>query len=121
KNVPAAWEWPSMRAAYLGLADRYRSQLARALTLMATAEPPVVVHCAGGRDRTGIACGMALWLSGVEPAAIAADHAMSDESWSPFNAEWLASAPDDEERERRRRISAPAGRTLVDVLEEIDE
>lgn len=119
-DVPAAWEWPSMREAYLGLADRYRNQLAQALTLMATAEPPVVVHCAGGRDRTGIACGMALWLAGVEPDAIAADHAMSDESWAPFHADWLASAADDDERERRRRISAPAGRTLVDVLEEID-
>jgi hypothetical protein len=120
QDVPAAWEWPSMREAYLGLADSYRSELAQALMLMATAEPPVVVHCAGGRDRTGLACGMALWLAGVELDAIAADHVMSDDNWGPHTANWLASAADDDERERRRRISAPAGRTLVDVLEEID-
>jgi hypothetical protein len=118
--VPAAWEWPSMREAYLGLADRFRRELARTLTLLGRADPPAAVHCAGGRDRTGIACGMALWLAGAEPDAIAADHALSDESWAPFNAEWLAGAPDDAERERRRRISQPAGRTLVDVLEEIE-
>ncbi len=63
---------------------------------------------------------MALWLAGAEPDAIAADHALSDESWAPFNEEWLAGATDDEERERRRRVSQPAGRTLVEVLEEIE-
>jgi len=121
RRVPDAWDWPSMREAYLALADRYRDQLAQALTLLGDAEPPAAIHCAGGRDRTGIACGMALWLAGAELDAIAADHALSDESWAPHNHEWLASAPDDEERERRRRISQPAGRTLVDVLREIEQ
>lgn len=118
--VAAAWEWPSMHDAYLALADRYRGALARTLTALGSADPPVVVHCAGGRDRTGIACGMAQWLAGVEPEAMAADHALSDESWAPFNKEWLAQAPDEAERERRLRVSQPAGRTLVDVLEEIE-
>ncbi|HKU57804.1 MAG TPA: tyrosine-protein phosphatase [Gaiellaceae bacterium] len=121
RPLPAAWNWPSMREAYLELADHYRAQLAQALTLLGDAEPPAAIHCAGGRDRTGIACGMALWLAGVEPDAIAADHALSDESWAPHNEEWLASAPDDEERARRRRISEPAGRTLAEVLEEIEK
>jgi protein-tyrosine phosphatase len=120
RPVPAAWDWPSMREAYLALADRYRGSLAGALTALGSAEPPVAVHCAGGRDRTGIACGMAQWLAGVEPDAIAADHALSDDNWAPFNAEWLAQAPDEAERDRRRRISQPAGRTLVDVLEDIE-
>jgi hypothetical protein len=121
RPLPAAWDWPSMREAYLALADRYRGELAQALTLLGDAEPPAAIHCAGGRDRTGIACGMALWLAGVEPDAIAADHALSDESWLPHNEHWLAEAPDEAERERRRRISQPAGRTLVEVLEEIEE
>ena len=120
RDVLVAWEWPSMREAYLGLADHYRGSLGRALTALGNADPPAAIHCAGGRDRTGIACGMALWMAGVEHDAIAADHALSDESWAPHNADWLAQAPDDTERERRRRISEPAGRTLVDVLEEID-
>lgn len=120
RAVPAAWDWPSMREAYLALSDRYRGALARALTALGNAEPPAAIHCAGGRDRTGIACGMALWLAGVEPDAIAADHAMSDEHWAPFNEDWLARAANVEDRERRRRISQPAGRTLVEVLEEIE-
>jgi hypothetical protein len=120
RPIPAAWDWPSMREAYLALADHYRGSLAQALTALGSADPPVAVHCAGGRDRTGIACGMAQWLAGVEPEAIAADHALSDESWAPYNQEWLAQAPDDAERDRRRRISEPAGRTLVEVLEAIE-
>jgi hypothetical protein len=120
RPVPDAWDWPSMREAYLALADRYRAELAHALTLLGDADPPAAIHCAGGRDRTGIACGMALWLAGAEPEAIAADHALSDESWAPHNQEWLAQAADELERERRLRVSQPAGRTLVDVLEEIE-
>jgi hypothetical protein len=120
REVPVAWDWPSMREAYLGLADHYRGSLAQALTALGNAAPPAAIHCAGGRDRTGIACGMALWLAGAEHDAIAADHALSDESWAPFNVNWLAEAPDDAERERRRRISEPAGRTLIEVLEEIE-
>ena len=121
RPLPAAWDWPSMREAYLALADRYRAELAQALTLLGDAEPPAAIHCAGGRDRTGIACGMALWLAGVEPEAIAADHALSDVHWGPLNQEWLAAAPDEEERARRRRVSQPAGRTLAEVLEDIEE
>ena len=120
RPVPAAWDWPSMREAYLALADHYRAELAGALTLLGQAEPPAAIHCAGGRDRTGIACGMALWLAGVEPDAIAVDHALSDEHWAPYNDEFLDRAEDDAERERRLRIIQPPGRTLVEVLEEID-
>jgi hypothetical protein len=120
RELDAAWNWPSMREAYLDLARGFSGQLAQALTAVGSGEPPVAVHCSGGRDRTGIACGMALWLAGVEPDAIAADHALSDESWAPYTDEWLAEAPDEEERERRLRILQPAGRTLAEVLEEIE-
>ena len=120
RPLPAAWDWPSMREAYLALADHYRAELAQALTLLGRAEPPAAIHCAGGRDRTGIACGMALWLAGVEPDTIAADHALSDENWAPHNEDWLAAAPDERERKRRLRILEPPGRTLAEVLEEIE-
>jgi protein-tyrosine phosphatase len=120
RPVAAAWEWPTMREAYLGLADRYRGELAQALTLLGSSEPPAAIHCAGGRDRTGIACGMALWLAGVEPDAIAADHSLSDVHLAERSASWLAQSADEAERERRKRVIQPPGRTLVEVLEELE-
>ena len=36
------------------------------------------------------------------------------------SANWLAQSPDEKERERRERVVRPPGRTLVDVLEEIE-
>jgi protein tyrosine/serine phosphatase len=120
RPVAAAWDWPTMREAYLGLADHYRAELAQALTLLGDANPPAAIHCAGGRDRTGIACGMALWLAGVEPDVIAADHALSDENLAGRSSDWLAQATSEEELERRRRVIQPPGRTLSEVLEEIE-
>jgi len=54
------------------------------------------------------------------PETIAEDHARSDESWAPLIQEWFDEAPDEEERQRRRNIAAPAGRTMVDVLADVD-
>ena len=119
-TVPIVWEWPSMLVAYRGLLEGFQPRFAATVSRVARSESPVVVHCQGGRDRTGIACGMALWLAGVEPDAIAADHALSDESWAPQNAEWIAEAPDAWEQERRRRIVRPAGETMARVLDGLD-
>ena len=118
---PVVWGWPTIREAYDGLIATFRPELAAAVSALARAEPPVAVHCSGGRDRTGIVCGLAAWLAGVEPDAIGADHALSDESWGPTHPAWFDAAPDEAERERRRRIATPAGRTLPDVLEQLEE
>ena len=63
---------------------------------------------------------MALWLAGVEPDVIAADHALSDENLAVRSSDWLAQATSEEELERRRRVIQPPGRTLSEVLEEIE-
>jgi protein-tyrosine phosphatase len=115
-----AHDWPSMRIGYLALLDRFRTQFADAISTLATADGPVVVHCQGGRDRTGLVVALALQLVGVDPETIAADHARSDENWAPFLNAWYEEAPTEEERERRRRIARPAGRTMAQVLAEVD-
>jgi hypothetical protein len=61
-----------------------------------------------------------LRLAGVPLETIAADHALSDVSWAPQNAEWIAEAPDAWEQERRRRIVRPAGETMARVLDGLD-
>jgi protein-tyrosine phosphatase len=120
REAQAAWEWSSMHEAYLALLDRFRRKFAAVVETIAAAEGPVVVHCSGGRDRTGLAVALILRLAGVDPGTIAADHALSDESWGPHNEAWFAKARDEEERERRRRIARPAGRTMAGILDEVD-
>jgi protein-tyrosine phosphatase len=117
---PVVLEWPSMREAYLALLEGFPRAFAATVSAVARADSPVVVHCQGGRDRTGLASALMLRLAGVPLDVIAADHALSDENWAPQNEEWLAEAADEWERERRRRVIRPAGETMAQVLGGLD-
>jgi hypothetical protein len=72
-------------SSYVPPADTYgpmlehnRDRIARAFRALAEAPPgAVVVHCFGGRDRTGVLVALALAVAGVEPAAIVADYALT--------------------------------------------
>lgn len=66
---------PRIFARYL--ADRPETAAA-VVKAVAAAEPGgIVVHCAGGRDRTGLTSLVLLALAGVEPAVIAEDYELS--------------------------------------------
>lgn len=113
-------EWPSMFDGYVALLEHFQTSFARAIAEVGGASAPVVIHCQGGRDRTGLVVALVLQLAGVDPEAIASDHAHSDEIWAPLIERWLAEAPTESERERRRWITAPAGRTMIEVLAAVE-
>ena len=119
-EVPAVREWRSMLEAYRALLGRFQAELAGAAMTVAQAETTVVIHCVGGRDRAGLASALILRLAGVPLEAIAADHALSDENWAPYRERWCAEAADEWERERRRRVTRPAGTTMAEVLADLD-
>lgn len=52
----------------------YPSKFAAVFTAIGSAPGSVLVHCAGGKDRTGMVIAMLLTLSGVEKDAIVADY-----------------------------------------------
>jgi protein-tyrosine phosphatase len=114
-------DWPSMREGYLEVLEHFRQRFARVVGELAASDGPVVIHCMGGRDRTGLAVALVLRLAGVAPETIAEDHAQSDENWAPFLDAWYAEADTEEELERRRRIAAPAGTAMVGVLAELEQ
>jgi protein-tyrosine phosphatase len=118
--APSNLDWPAMRDGYLGLLESARPRFVRVIGLVAKAETPVVVHCQGGRDRTGLVAALLLALAGVDYETIAADHALSDENWAPYLDAFYAEAETQDERERRRRITAPAGRTMAEILEDVE-
>ncbi|MGY0233349.1 tyrosine-protein phosphatase [Longispora urticae] len=61
---------------YLDLTDEGAAELATCLDLLATPDAgPVVFHCAGGKDRTGVLAALVLGLLGASDQAIVADYA----------------------------------------------
>ena len=58
--------------------DRFPERSARVIAAIARAKPGgVLVHCVGGRDRTGQVAMLVLALVGVPPEAVAADYELS--------------------------------------------
>lgn len=65
--------------------ERFPERSAEVVGAIAQARPGgVVFHCQGGRDRAGQIAMLVLVLVGVEPEAIAADYALSDERLRPL-------------------------------------
>jgi len=70
-------EPPAVRS-YLGYLTDSPDQVLSALRSLATGGPgAAVVHCAAGKDRTGVVCALALAVAGVEAEAIIADYALT--------------------------------------------
>jgi protein-tyrosine phosphatase len=119
-QVAVVVEWPSMQEAYRGLLEEFPQQFAAAVTTVARADGPVVIHCHAGRDRTGLTCALMLRLAGVGVEAIAVDHALSDDFLAPWWQSWHDDAPDEETRERRMRVTEMRVEAMVEVLESVD-
>jgi protein tyrosine/serine phosphatase len=64
---------------YLGYLENRPDKVTGALREIATAPGAVIVHCAAGKDRTGVIVALALTAAGVEPEAVVADYAATDE------------------------------------------
>ena len=62
-------------ASYLRYLDRRPDSILAALRAIAEPEGATVVHCAAGKDRTGVIVALALSVVGVPPDVIAADYA----------------------------------------------
>jgi hypothetical protein len=83
---------------------RYPGKFAAVFAAIADAGGGVLVHCAGGRDRTGLVASMLLALAGVEEEAIAdhyeqgfrgaAEHRGHGLGYDPVSGQW-ATAPDE--------------------------
>jgi len=114
---PVAWR----RGNYLAILEHAGENFARAAAAVAGApEAAVLVHCAGGADRTGLVVALLLRVAGVDVDTIAADYAESEQSWAPFVGQWIDGAGDEGERAKRRLLSVMPAEAMRDVLLELE-
>lgn len=119
-------EPPAVRI-YLGyLADRGDAVVA-ALRALTTTDGASVVHCAAGKDRTGVVVALTLAVAGVPHEEIAVDYGLSGDVIHQIMARLSASptyARDAAAREAPPRDSSaqtPRAETMTRVLELLDE
>lgn len=92
---------------YLDLARDGAEGLAEAITLISDPEAaPVVVHCAAGKDRTGVVCGLTLATLGVSDVDIAGDYALSTAASEAFTA-WVRQTLPDHPETPQQMLSSP--------------
>ena len=115
-SIPAATQ-----LVYSELLELRGAELAAAVTAVADAPPgAVLVHCVGGKDRTGLVVALLLRLAGVPVDDVAADYALSADYLAPRHERWFAEAADEVELERMRRIAATPAESMRAVLEELE-
>lgn len=79
RPVPREEEDPKLFA-YRGYLNHRPENVLAALRLLADPENgPTVVHCAAGKDRTGVICALVEEVAGVERDAVVDDYALSNE------------------------------------------
>ncbi|MEV4535081.1 tyrosine-protein phosphatase [Asanoa sp. NPDC049518] len=67
------------------------TEISQALAVIAAAgSAPVVIHCAAGKDRTGLLAALVLRLVGVSDDDIIADYALTELAAAKFIADWQA-------------------------------
>ena len=106
---------------YIDFLGRCGPNFAAAIRAIADAPPGgVVVHCHGGKDRTGLVVALLLSLAGVSREEIADDYALSEANLAEHQTRWEDEAEDEAERERRRQIGRTPREAMIGVLDELD-
>jgi protein-tyrosine phosphatase len=120
-SVRAASHAEATREVYLIFLEHFRTNVTAAIRAVGQApEGGVVVHCHGGKDRTGLVTAFLLRLAGVSIREIAADYALSEERLRTRHEQWFASAADEAELARLHRIAATPESSMVEVLQELE-
>ena len=107
---------------YLGYLDEAPDQVVQALRALTTAGGAALVHCAAGKDRTGVVVALALAVAGVPREEIVADYALTAERIEAIRDRLVASPTYAEDMKRRplddMRPHALSMRHFFDRLDE---
>jgi protein tyrosine/serine phosphatase len=129
-EVPTA-QLPAAREAFAAAAsrgeinildvDHNRFGMASVVGAIADAQPGgVLIHCHGGKDRTGMVVAILLAYLGVSDDDIAEDYALSMLNLEPLIIEWLDSTSQDPaERDRLRALATPTREAMLDTIDHL--
>jgi protein-tyrosine phosphatase len=108
--------------AYMSYLRRRPDSIVGSLRAIARTDGAVLVHCAAGKDRTGVVVALALDAAGVDRDTIVGDYLASRERIEAIIARLMGSATyrDELEGHDPQRL-APAPGTMERVLELVDE
>ena len=105
---------------YVDFLERNRDRFGRALAAVADAPGPVVIHCMGGKDRTGLVAALLLRLAGVAIDEIGRDYSLSASNLAVTLDGWLDSAPNELERRRREKLSQTPAIAMTRVIADVE-
>jgi protein tyrosine/serine phosphatase len=105
---------------YVDFLERFRERFGEAIAAVADADGAVVVHCMGGKDRTGLVAALLLRLAGVSRETIGEDYAVSSGNLAPESARWIDEAEDERERAKRRKLSGTPAAGMIRTIAEIE-
>lgn len=130
RNVPFEDPAAGPPAEPVTLADQYREMLVRfkprvatvMTTLARASSGPVLIHCRGGQDRTGLISALLLDLVSVPRKVIGEDYALTAECLRPLMDEWLTNGTGERaEREQFHAKYTPRAEIIIDVLNDVDQ
>jgi protein tyrosine/serine phosphatase len=111
----------STRDVYVIFLERFKTNVSLGVRAVARApEGGVVVHCVGGKDRTGLLTALLLHVVGVPEEEIAADYALSEERLRTRHEAWFEAAESEEELARLQRISQTPPGSMLGVFRELE-
>jgi protein-tyrosine phosphatase len=107
---------------YLGYLEDRPESVASAVRAIADAPGAALVHCAAGKDRTGVVIALALSAVGVPPEEVIADYAATDEKIEAILRRLMGSRTYEEDLKKgtidRHR---PRAETMKAFLEQVQE
>jgi protein-tyrosine phosphatase len=105
---------------YVPWLERWPERFGEAFAAIADADGGVVVHCMGGKDRTGIVAALLLRLAGVSLEEIGRDYSLTADNLEPSTSRWIPAIEDEVEREKWRKLQPTPADAMVRVVRELE-